>query len=300
MKVARDRSELEDGLARRPRRGPRGVRQRRGLSGEIPRPAAPYRAAGAGRRCTATWCISASATAACSAATRSCWRRPVRRRSSPAERDALGATRHRGAARPRLPQRRHARVPLPGRPVRLHRDEHAAAGRAPGDRDGRAASTWCASRSASPPATRSATARPTSASPATRSSAASTPRTRSPSPPRPAASTAFHAPGRARRAGRFRALRRLRRAALLRQHGRQADRARADPRRRRSPGCAARWTSSRWSASRPRCRCISASSTSADFKAGDYTSTGWNTSSPGSPEAAPTPPRPRAAPRTSP
>jgi acetyl-CoA carboxylase biotin carboxylase subunit len=33
-------------------------------------------------------------------------------------------------------RRRHARVPLPGRRVLLHRDEHAHPGRAPGDRDG--------------------------------------------------------------------------------------------------------------------------------------------------------------------
>ena len=33
-------------------------------------------------------------------------------------------------ARDRLPQRRHARVPLPGRRVLLHRDEHAHPGRA--------------------------------------------------------------------------------------------------------------------------------------------------------------------------
>jgi acetyl-CoA carboxylase biotin carboxylase subunit len=35
-----------------------------------------------------------------------------------------------------LSQRRHARVPLPGRRVLLHRDEHAHPGRAPGDRAG--------------------------------------------------------------------------------------------------------------------------------------------------------------------
>ena len=37
-------------------------------------------------------------------------------------------------ARDRLPQRRHARVPVPGRRVLLHRDEHPHPGRAPGDR----------------------------------------------------------------------------------------------------------------------------------------------------------------------
>ena len=41
---------------------------------------------------TATWCISASAIAPCSAATRSCWRKPARPALNAAERDALGAT----------------------------------------------------------------------------------------------------------------------------------------------------------------------------------------------------------------
>ena len=36
----------------------------------------------------------------------------------------------------RLPRRRHLRVPVRERRVLLHRDEHARAGRAPGDRDG--------------------------------------------------------------------------------------------------------------------------------------------------------------------
>ena len=40
-----------------------------------------------------------------------------------------------GDAEAPLPRRRHGRVPLRGRPVLLHRDEHAPAGRAPGDRD---------------------------------------------------------------------------------------------------------------------------------------------------------------------
>ncbi len=44
--------------------------------------------------------------------------------------------RHRGAVEARLPQCRHAGIPVAGRPVRLHRDEHAPAGRTPGDRDG--------------------------------------------------------------------------------------------------------------------------------------------------------------------
>ena len=41
-----------------------------------------------------------------------------------------------GLSRSRLPQRRHARVPVPGQRVLLHRDEHARPGRASGDRAG--------------------------------------------------------------------------------------------------------------------------------------------------------------------
>ena len=69
------------------RRGPRRVRQRRGLYRALPRQAAAHRAAGAGRQPRGRWCTWASATARCSAATRSCWRRRVRRHSAAAQRD---------------------------------------------------------------------------------------------------------------------------------------------------------------------------------------------------------------------
>ncbi len=42
----------------------------------------------------------------------------------------------RGLPQDRLPRRGHLRVPVRERRVLLHRDEHARAGRAPGDRDG--------------------------------------------------------------------------------------------------------------------------------------------------------------------
>ena len=85
---------------------------------------------------TATPSTSASATARCSAATR----RSSRKRRRPgitaeAARDDRRALR-RGLPRDRLPRRRHLRVPLRGRRVLLHRDEHPPAGRASGHRDG--------------------------------------------------------------------------------------------------------------------------------------------------------------------
>ena len=108
-----------------------------------------------------------------------------------ARREAARA--HRRALRRRLPQdrlprRRHLRVPVRGRRVLLHRDEHPHPGRAPGDRDDHRASTWCRSRSASPPARSCAFGRRTSCCAATPSSAASTPRIRTASRPRRGAS----------------------------------------------------------------------------------------------------------------
>ena len=55
----------------------------------------------------------------------------------PQRRGAQQDRRHRrqGHAEAQVPRRRHGRVPLRGRRVLLHRDEHAPAGGAPGDRD---------------------------------------------------------------------------------------------------------------------------------------------------------------------
>ena len=64
--------------------------------------------------------------------------------------------------RRRLRQRRHRRVPRrPASAILLPRDEHAPAGRAPGHRAGDGARPRQASSSASPPASRSASARTT-------------------------------------------------------------------------------------------------------------------------------------------
>ncbi len=118
---------------RREDRGARGLRQRHGLHGEIPREAAPHRVPGAGRQLRQR-------------------RLPRRARllaAAPAPEDHRGIAgpgHHREAARRhdrapgrrlhrgRLPQRRHPRIPVRGRQLLLHRDEHARAGRAPGHR----------------------------------------------------------------------------------------------------------------------------------------------------------------------
>ena len=84
-----------------------------------------------------------------------------------------------GRARGRLRERGHGGVPAgPRRRLLLPGDEHAAAGRAPGDRERDSASTSCACRSRSRPAGRCPSRRTTSPAAATRWSAGSTPRTR--------------------------------------------------------------------------------------------------------------------------
>ena len=137
---------------------------------------------------TATPSISASATARCSGATRSSGRRRPRPRSTRASATRIGETVAKAMRELALSRRRHRRVPLRGRRVLFHRDEHAPPGRAPGHRDDHRARPR---HRADPDRRRRAAvahARRTCASTATPSSAASTPRTRTPSGPRPARS----------------------------------------------------------------------------------------------------------------
>ena len=90
-------------------------------------------------RCSATAraapSTSASATARCSAATRRCWEEGPSPALNAEQRDEIGGVVARAMARTRLCRRRHDRVPVRGRPVLLHRDEHPHPGRASGDRD---------------------------------------------------------------------------------------------------------------------------------------------------------------------
>ena len=124
-----------------------------------------------------------------------------------ADRGVAGAARRRGAARAdrpdrdrggargRLPRRGDDRGPAAGRRVLLPRDEHARPGRALRDRGDDRASTSCASRSGSRPASRCRSPRTRSCCAATRSSAGSTPRTpRRTSRPRPGTVTRYREP----------------------------------------------------------------------------------------------------------
>ena len=166
-----------------------------GLPREVPREPAPHRDPGARRRAQATRSTWASATARCSAGTRRSSRRR-RRRIMPAQaaRQDRRALR-RGLPQDRLPRRGHVRVPLRERRVLLHRDEHARAGRAPGDRDDHRHRH----RAGADPHRRrreaAASGSATSCCRATRSSAASTPRTPTRSCRRRAASRPTTPPG---------------------------------------------------------------------------------------------------------
>ena len=92
-------------------------------------------------------------------------------------RAAMGQAAVEAAQGGRLRRRRYGRVHRPPRrPLLLHGDEHAPAGRAPGDRDDHRASTWSSGSCASRPASRCRGRRTSSPSPATRSRRASTPR----------------------------------------------------------------------------------------------------------------------------
>ena len=153
------------------------------------------------------------------------------------ERDALGARVTRALARARLPQRRHARIPVAGRAVRLHRDEHPPAGGAPCHRDGlrhrpgEGADARRRRRAARLRPGRHPLLRPRHRVPHHR---------RGPGDLRPLPRPGPHLPraGRAGRARGFRALQRLRGAAALRQPGREARRPRGDARRGHRPAAA--------------------------------------------------------------
>ena len=179
-----------------------------------------------------------------------------------------GRALRRGLPRGGLPQRRHARVPLPGRRVLLHRDEHPHPGRAPGDRDGHRHRPGQGAAADRRRRARCPTRRATCRSAATPSSAASTPRTRKTFMPSPGPIRLWHAARRARHPRRQPRLLRLQRAALLRLADRQADRPRRHARHGDRAHAAMR--SRRWwsRASRPTSPCTRRSCSHAAFQNG--------------------------------
>uniref|UniRef100_A0A0N4ZJ08 Biotin carboxylation domain-containing protein n=1 Tax=Parastrongyloides trichosuri TaxID=131310 RepID=A0A0N4ZJ08_PARTI len=122
------------GRADGPDRGHGRLRQRRRLYGALPPEAAPHRDPGHRRqprqRRPPGRTRLLAATPPPEGAGRGPLARPVGRRSRQDRRDG-----QQGHRRHRLPGRRDHRVPVGGRRVLLHRDEHPPAGRAPGHGD---------------------------------------------------------------------------------------------------------------------------------------------------------------------
>src|SRR6476660_711322 len=116
------------------RRGPLGVRRRYRLHGEISRRSASHRVPGVRRR---QWPRNPPRRARLLTAAPP----PEGARGGPLPDHHAGAALRDGDDRRQrdggdgLPRRRHDRVPLRGRRILLHRDEHPASGRASGDRD---------------------------------------------------------------------------------------------------------------------------------------------------------------------
>ena len=111
-----------------------GVRRRHALSGTISRAAAPHRDPGARRRQGPRHPSRRARLLAAAPASESLGGRPLARAQY------RGARRNRrdrrqGDARPQISRRRHRRIPLRGRQVQLHRDEHPHPGGTSGDRD---------------------------------------------------------------------------------------------------------------------------------------------------------------------
>ena len=118
----------------RAQRGQGRLRRRRRLYREISGEAAPHRNPGAGRRQGQGHPSRRARLLAATPASEGAGGKPLARaQRRSARRDRRD--RRQGHARDQISRRRHRRVPLRGRPVLFHRDEHAHPGRASGDRD---------------------------------------------------------------------------------------------------------------------------------------------------------------------
>ena len=118
----------------RPRRVQGRLRRRRDLSGEISRAPAPHRNPGAGRRSRPRHPPRRTRLLAAAPLSESLGGRPLPR----AQRGRAQCHRRdggKGHARVPISRRRHGRVPVRGRPVLFHRDEHPHPGRASRHRD---------------------------------------------------------------------------------------------------------------------------------------------------------------------
>ena len=170
--------EAGGGVRVGPVRGAQGLRARRVLRRALPHLAAPRRDADH-RRHARQLRVDRRARLLGPAPPPEADRGESRRRRSPTTiRQAMGEAAVKVAQGVRLLQRRHRRVPLPGRRVLLPRDEHPAPGRAPRHRAGVGHRPGAPSRSGWRRASRCRSARTTSSCAATPSRSASTPRTR--------------------------------------------------------------------------------------------------------------------------
>ena len=134
MKVARDADDLPDAIATAKTEAKAAFGDDSVYLEKYLQQSAPYRNPGARRRPGPSDSPRRARLFAAAAPSESLGGRPVARPERPA---ARGDRRHRRArdGRARLYRRRHGRVPLRGRPVLFHRNEHPHPGRASGHRD---------------------------------------------------------------------------------------------------------------------------------------------------------------------
>ena len=135
MKVVDDADGGRRGVLARPRRSQGRLRQRFGLPREVPRPSAPHRDPGAGRRHGRRRASGRARLLAAAPPPEGAGRGPLAGAERRAARQDRRAGRG-GGPQAQIPRRRHHGIPVPGRRILLHRDEHPPAGRASDHRGG--------------------------------------------------------------------------------------------------------------------------------------------------------------------